>query len=319
MKFRIAHLSDCHFAPEVWPSWRELMSKRIMGYINWRLPIGRGPLARAKHHDMSFLNLIFEDIKAQNPDHCVLTGDLVNFSLVGEFRRASEYLMRLGTHEQLTCVPGNHDAYVRGAEENWSTFLAPWMQGDFPLSSSRHLHFPYVRRRGSIALIGLSSAIPTHALASYGALGPSQLQEAEKILKTLGQEGVIRIVLIHHPPHMQRHFGVRKILADAPDLQSILKSTGAELVLHGHIHKASVAYMDSHHPHIAPIPIVGAPSASANYNSPLKRAGYNLIECSQDDGQPPRWTVTLRAVDPSGKRVHTHGKINLEEKGKCYE
>ncbi len=295
------------------------MSKRIMAYINWRLPVGRGPLARAKHHDMGLLNRIFEDIRTQNPDHCVLTGDLVNFSLSSEFRRAAEYLKILGDGEHLTCVPGNHDAYVTGAEIHWGTFLSPWMHGDSLPASQEKLHFPFVRMRGPLAFIGLSSAIPTHPLASYGALGNQQREEAQHILEDLGRKGIVRIVLIHHPPHLKRHLVMRKILSDSQNVQSLLKSTGAELVLHGHTHKASVAYIMPHRSHLSPIPILGVPSASANYDSPLKRAGYNLIDFSRENGGKIRWTISGRSIDASGHHVMERTKMNIELKGKFHE
>jgi 3',5'-cyclic AMP phosphodiesterase CpdA len=312
MKFRIAHLSDCHFAPEVWPSWKELLSKRIVGYVNWRLPIGGGPLARAKHHTMELLDLVFADIMAQKPDHCVLTGDLVNFSLPSEFRSAAEHVRLLGSPENITCIPGNHDAYVPGADTYWGDSLSPWMQGDSPHSSGEKLQFPFVRIRGPLAFIGLSSAIPTHPFGSYGALGQQQLEKAHHILEDLGQKGFVRVVLIHHPPQMGQRFRVRKVLADSHRFKNLLKSVGAELVLHGHTHKASLAYLMPDKPHHYPIPIVGTPSASANYNSPLKRAGYNLIDFSQEDGKKPHWTLSLRTVDTSGCKVHEHSKVSLE-------
>ena len=46
--FRLAHLSDPHLGPLPKPKLRELASKRLTGYMNWR----RG---RSRSHDMALL------------------------------------------------------------------------------------------------------------------------------------------------------------------------------------------------------------------------------------------------------------------------
>ena len=34
--FTLAHLSDPHVPPMPAPTWRELMSQRVLGYVNWK-------------------------------------------------------------------------------------------------------------------------------------------------------------------------------------------------------------------------------------------------------------------------------------------
>ena len=58
---------------------------------------------------------IVGDLKAQAPDHIAVTGDLVNISLAAEYAPARAWLDALGPPQDVTLVPGNHDAYVRGA------------------------------------------------------------------------------------------------------------------------------------------------------------------------------------------------------------
>ena len=60
-----------------------------------------------------------------------MTGDLVNVSLDVEFEGAARWLDTLGLPNDVTVVPGNHDAYIRRASgwalQHWGEF----MRGDF--------------------------------------------------------------------------------------------------------------------------------------------------------------------------------------------
>lgn len=146
--FVLAHLSDPHLAPLPQPRWRELMGKRITGYLNWRRK-------RQLMHRSDLLAKVVADVKARMPDHIVVTGDLINISLAAEYGPARAWLASLGSPENVSLVPGNHDAYVRAAHPHlhWGDY----MRGD----DMDAVAFPFLRRRGPVAVIGLSSAVPT--------------------------------------------------------------------------------------------------------------------------------------------------------------
>ena len=81
--FTLAHLSDPHLPmPEARPG--QLLNKRATGYFNWWRN-------RVDIHRPEALAGIVADIKAKQPDHIALTGDLVNVSLPQEFARAAEW------------------------------------------------------------------------------------------------------------------------------------------------------------------------------------------------------------------------------------
>ena len=60
--FTLAHLSDIHLGPLPKVRRRDLMSKRMLGYVNWH----RG---RKYVHRREILDLITRDIVEQAPDH----------------------------------------------------------------------------------------------------------------------------------------------------------------------------------------------------------------------------------------------------------
>ncbi len=94
--------------------------------------------------------------------------------------------------------------------------------------------FPYVRRRGPIAIVGVSTAIPPAVFLAMRKAGKAQLERLRALLRQLKAEGLFRVVLIHHPPVGERHS--HRDLRDAPAVRAAaLAEAGAELVLHGTI------------------------------------------------------------------------------------
>ena len=227
--FVLAHLSDVHLAPLPKPDPRELLSKRGLGYINWLRK-------RRSIHRADVLAAVVADLKGQTPDHVAVTGDLVNLSLSNEFAPARAWLDALGNPRDVSAVPGNHDTYVKSAAGFAEKHFAEFMRGDLGEG------FPYVRKRGPLALIGLSTSLPTLPLAATGRLYGDQLKKLGELLPKLRQEQLFRVVLIHHPPVAGANFFRR--LTNANALREVLHQHGAELVLHGH-QPSSVAALAS--------------------------------------------------------------------------
>src|ERR1700761_4929796 len=153
--FSLAHLSDPHLPPLPKPRLFELAGKRALGYLNWTRN-------RHRFHRRDVLDVLTSDLQAQVPSHIAVTGDLVNLALEAEFAPAKAWLENLGPPEKVTVVPGNHDAYVRGASqwfiEEWGGYLAG---DDAPMDGAL---FPALRRRGPLVLVSVSSAVPTPPL-----------------------------------------------------------------------------------------------------------------------------------------------------------
>jgi 3',5'-cyclic AMP phosphodiesterase CpdA len=127
---------------------------------------------------------------------------------------------------------------------------------------------------GPLALIGLCSGISTWPLLATGRLGKSQLAKLMTALRFLKLQGLARVILIHHPPYRGgATFG--RTLTDAAEFEAVIGEVGAELILHGHNHRTSIAHIDGPD---GPVPVVGAPSASAARGTPGHRAGYNLFD-----------------------------------------
>jgi 3',5'-cyclic AMP phosphodiesterase CpdA len=283
--FVLAHLSDPHLSPLPSPHWRELLSKRATGLLNWR---------RKRHliHRTEVLARVVADLRASAPDHIAVTGDLVNISLAGEYPPARAWLESVGSPTEVSYVPGNHDAYVRGAARHFYAQWRDYMCGD----ENCEVEFPYLRRRGPLALIGLSSAVPTALFMATGRLGQAQLKRFPELLDRCRGERLFRVVLIHHPPvsKLRQHF---KRLIDGARLRAVLERHGAELVLHGHDHVHSLIYLKGPQ---RPIPVLGVPSASQIARAEHGPAGYNLCRI---EGEMDAWRCETFARDlaPDGE------------------
>src|ERR1700687_1987822 len=246
--FTLAHLSDPHLSPLPTARLRDLAGKRAFGYLNWTRN-------RHKFHRRDVLDALVSDMQAQAPDHVAITGDLVNLALEAEFASSRAWLESVGAPDRVTVIPGNHDAYVRATPHRFAEARTNYLAADDAPDGARA--FPAVRRRGPLALISVSSAVPTPPLMATGWLGSSQLDALERMLAGLSSEEAFRVLLIHHP---LRSDSRTKRLTDSPQLLALLRQYGVELVLHGHDHVHSTIWIDGPK---RPIAASGGPSARA--------------------------------------------------------
>jgi 3',5'-cyclic AMP phosphodiesterase CpdA len=263
--FTLAHVSDPHLPPLPKPRAFELLGKRALGYLNWTRN-------RHKYHRREVVDALVKDLTAQAPDHIAVTGDLVNLALNAEFPQALAWLRSVGAPERVTAIPGNHDAYVRATKHRFADTLADYVRGD-----DNAANFPTLRRRGPLALIGLSSAVPTPPLMATGTLGHAQLAQLDQMLAGLAKEAVFRVLLVHHP--LQSNSRIKR-LTDSSKLRALVKRHGVELVLHGHDHIHSTIRIDGPD---GTIPVIGVPSASALAHGRYPGAAYNLCRIERDN------------------------------------
>jgi 3',5'-cyclic AMP phosphodiesterase CpdA len=337
--FVLAHLSDPHLAPLPRPRIAELASKRLSGYLNWLRK-------RRAIHRSDVLAAIVRDLAQARADHIAVTGDLVNIALPAEFENARRWLEALGPPADVSLVPGNHDAYVAGADALCGRLWAPYMAGDATAPSPRlrgegrgeaafqqpgdfeaqtrgqapssgaqesaptsprkrgevlgpstaksesdseraeeeAAAFPYLRVRGPVALIGVSTAVPTPPFMATGRLGAPQIARMAALLGATQSQ--FRVVLIHHPPYAAPRSRLKR-LVDAAGFREAVAAAGAELVIHGHDHLRSLAWIDGPR---GRVPVIGVPSASAACGTDHDAAGYNVYRIAGHLGD---WTCEV--------------------------
>ena len=297
--FTLAHVSDLHLPLPGPPRWRDLVGKRILGYLSYRLK-------RKMVHDRAVLAALVDDLRQHAPDHVAITGDLTNIALPEEFVSTAAWLHALGPSGALTVIPGNHDAYValpwRQSLAHWSAFMA-----DPGALIDDAGGFPFVRRRGEVALIGVSTACPSPLHRATGEVGAEQLARLGRQLEDFGAQGLFRIVLIHHPPvaGMVSH---RKRLTDAAAFRALIERVGAELILHGHHHRFT---LDALATPAGKAPVIGVPSGSARRAPGHQHASYHLCQLT---AEAAAWhlEVEVRGLAEAADRFVTEHRFVLK-------
>lgn len=277
--FRLAHLSDIHLGPLPDIEYRQLVSKRVLGYVNWQRN-------RSRFLHDSVIEAVVADMKASAPAHIAVTGDLVNLALDREIELARLWLETLGDPNDVSVVPGNHDAYVPGALDRVCRAWSPWMIGDSATGLVDRYSFPYLRVRGNVALIGATSARATAPFMANGFFRSGQAHRLAAILDDTGRQGLFRIVMIHHPP-VRDAVSQAKRLFGIDNFQHTVRRHGAELILHGHSHLPSLHWIDGGK---GKVPVVGVAAAGQAPGGRKPAAQFNLIEI---DGEPDRWQARL--------------------------
>ncbi len=274
----LAHLSDPHLTSLNSVTWRELANKRVLGYLSWRIK-------RRRSHSRQVLSRALAELSNQQPEHLIISGDFTHLGTANECQEAEAWLHSVGASDYISIVPGNHDRYIDSDLAATIGRWRAWMQSD-PDDQDHAPGFPYLRTRGPVALIGLSSAVPTPPFFASGKLGKEQLQRLGRLLETAAQRGLYRVLILHHSPHSM---SFRRGLSDTEQLLSTLAGPGAELIVHGHGHRQMRATLQAG---TWRIPVFGAPSASACYNDPEKKAGYNLYQVSR---RRTGWQTRIRS------------------------
>lgn len=281
MPLRFVHCSDIHLLELAGNSPQRFFNKRLTGGVN--LLFNRG-----RKYDGGMFQKIVAAAHAHGAERLVITGDLTNLALESEFEHVKRHLEAVGM--PVTVIPGNHDAYTRGSvrSHRFEHYMSAFMEGEREAGSD----YPFVQRFGDVALVGLSTAIPSMPLYAVGRVGDEQLARLGRCLATLGAEGLARVILIHHPVVR----GVAKPRHDLLDLDAfgrVIAEHGAELVLHGHEHKRLEGALPG--PGGVPVPVHGVGSGTYLSQKPGRHGAYSLYTV-----RPGRVTRTYHRWDGGG-------------------
>ncbi|MFN0250389.1 MAG: metallophosphoesterase family protein [Kofleriaceae bacterium] len=275
---RLAHCSDLHLLSHDGARWLELANKRWIGAMNLLSN-------RSRHYHVVAFEAMVADMNALGIEHVLCTGDITNLALRQEFEFARKKFDALALGAVgVTCIPGNHDAYV---QEGVGLFAE--MFGDFATTDAgwtwgpetRHdtdddLHWPIVRVRGDLAIIGCSTSRQTPWFTAYGRLGEGQLARLRAALADPRLAGKTRIVAIHHPPAGRRATSRIRGLRDHAAFAEVIGHSGADLIVHGHEHR------DMHESLMGPngkvIPVRGIASGTYFHNKPDRTARYRIFD-----------------------------------------
>jgi 3',5'-cyclic AMP phosphodiesterase CpdA len=306
---RIAHVSDPHVLTRTAAQWRSIVfNKRLTGYAN--LVLRRGRVHR-RDYLLSVLTAA-----AEQSDHLVVTGDITNLSLEHEYEEARRLLMKLARRTEVTVVPGNHDIYVPSIHKNrrFEHHFREFMASDLP-EFARDLPagpFPFVKLRGAVAFIGLSSAVPRPPFVAAGYIGPPQVEALALVLAHPAVRVRTPVFLIHHPPFdtRPRLVQLRDGLVDAAAFRATLGTLVHAVVLFGHLHVRRRYTLCTASGTVEGICAAGA---ALDHRDAAMRAGFNRYVIDDGGGLE---SVEACVIDPDGRGFERRG---LEEVVLCEE
>lgn len=186
-------------------------------------------------HDDAVVRSLENEIKAQEPDLVVVSGDFTQIGSPGEFQKAREFLDSLPA--PFMAVPGNHDVPERNLIRR---FFNPY--GCYRRYISRDLE-PFVYQDG-VALAGLKTSRRANWRGLNWSDGSISRQQLERLEARFAQvpSDVVKIVIAHHPllhpeePMVRHQNRVRR----ADKALETFSRIGVRLVLSGHFHMSYV-------------------------------------------------------------------------------
>jgi 3',5'-cyclic AMP phosphodiesterase CpdA len=162
-----------------------------------------------------------------DPELVIATGDLAHRGRPSQLGHAHDLLASLG--RPLVAVPGNHDipyAFPARLTRPWSAFEQVFGSVD------------PVHRSDRAVVCGLDSVRPWRHQG--GRLSQARLRRAAEILRDAPPQA-LRVVALHHHLAGSPWRARRKLpLRQRDRVLSALAGAGAELILGGHIHQASI-------------------------------------------------------------------------------
>lgn len=164
-------------------------------------------------------NNLLEQVREENPDMIVISGDVTAQGYVEEYVKAKEYIDQLKSIAETYVVPGNHDACNVGLRQ-FKRFIG----------ERKFIHNDINNR---LVIIGLDSSEPD---IHDGQIGIDQREWLIRKLNKISEDMRIIVTFHHHILPIPRTGRERNILIDAGDILKILMDYKVDLVLNGHKH-----------------------------------------------------------------------------------
>ncbi|MCA9536988.1 MAG: metallophosphoesterase [Myxococcales bacterium] len=212
----LAQLSDAHLI-ELDASEREASDWLRLAFLSSYRPSRAESRARK-------LARAFARAREAGADHVVFTGDLTEDAAPAQFALFAQLVGESGfTREQVTIIPGNHDAY-RGRDA-YARAAAGTLAA---VARTSHEVFEL----DNVRVVPLDSTLDQHYVRAAGRIGVAQREQLRDVTQPT-------LVLQHHPPlaHVRGPLAWFQELVDVAEVQRAVAATQQLYVMHGHVHR----------------------------------------------------------------------------------
>lgn len=186
--------------------------------------------------DQQLLAPLIRLVQIIAPDVLVVSGDLTQRAKSAEFIAARVFLDTLPTPQII--VPGNHDIPLHNLVTRFLQPLAKYTR--FITTDLTPFHAD-----AEIAVIGINTA--RSLTVKDGRINHAQMDEVKARLASLPPE-VIRVIVTHHPFDLPASFNRNDLVGRAPAALKAFATSGADLLLAGHLHASHAGTTTVNHP-----------------------------------------------------------------------
>lgn len=276
MTIRIGHLSDIHVPAIQSLPLRDVFSKRITGFLNFKLK-------RQKEYDVRVLQTAVQRLIEARVELVIISGDLTNLAYRQEFERAYTLLQPLSDARiPWLVVPGNHDRYLSSAIDGRMEEIFANHLGD---SLSDVDAYPWLSFQPGATIIGLNSAVANAPFQAWGHVSDQQLHAVEAATARIQSAAQPIVLVVHH--HLgkapNKDNDTNRNLRNSDAVLALAQKLGVQLVLHGHNHFLDIRDMNG-------VRVFAASSGISNQEGEHRSAGQVAIHTVASD-QPPQHEV----------------------------
>lgn len=226
--------------------------------------------------------MLAEAIASLKPTLIVCSGDLTAQGRLSEFTSAFAFLSRLPWTQVV--VPGNHDVPYGNL---WKRLVAPF--GRF-ISTRGGVLEDFRSKTCRVVAVETTKAVQLRLDWSLGVVDDTMLARADRELRA-ADAAMLRVLVTHHPLWPSPLDPRRSRTKGGPRALARMAAAGAELHLHGHLHRASAEILELPGGRVL---VVGAGSALSDRVRDAA-ASFNVI-----DWDAATVTVTAMNLGPAG-------------------
>ncbi len=211
---------------------------------------------------------VIDEVNVLKPDTVVITGDLTNEGLVGEYEKCKDLVSKLNV-DKVIAISGNHDYRNTG-------YLV--FKKYFPFQTINELS-------DDVVLVTLGTARPDR---NEGEVGYRQTLWLERTMKKYEDKTTI-LAMHHHLIGIPDTGSERVTILDAGDVLRTILDTKVDLVLCGHKHRPWIWRFNN-------LSIVNAGTTSSDRMRGLFENTYNIVNVDKNKLQ-----IDLKII--GGKRM----------------